>query len=187
MELVRNKPASVAFLQQHGILHNPRVCQRSCYEPGIERPSGQMAMQKMRLSRCCSTEEYQASGLTAALSWYNYISLLLEFSIYFYNFVKVSWRWTKNTVVDWNNYIREVCAASLNNLIVIGGPNTTVEIDENMFSRRKNHAGRVPPQQWVFGGIWRETRDCFLYPVENRTAATLEAVIRQCILPGTDM
>ena len=40
----------------------------------------------------------------------------------------------KNTVVDWNNYLREVCAADLlRNHIAIGGPNTTVEIDESLF------------------------------------------------------
>ena len=92
----------------------------------------------------------------------------------------------KNTVVDWNNYLREVCAADLlRNPIVIGGPNTTVEIDEILFCRCKNHQGRVLPQQWVFGGISREMRECFMYAVPNRSATTLMPIIQNSILPGT--
>lgn len=91
-----------------------------------------------------------------------------------------------NAVIDWNNYLREVCAAHLlANPRIIGGPNTTVEIDESLFSRRKNHVGRVFPQEWVFGGICRETRESFLFTVPDRSAATLMPIITQSILPGT--
>ena len=54
----------------------------------------------------------------------------------------------KNAVMDWNNYLREVCACTLiNNPVIIGGARTTVEIDESLFTRRKNQVGRVLPQQ----------------------------------------
>lgn len=52
----------------------------------------------------------------------------------------------KNGVVDWNNYLREVCVwriESSNNQV--GGPNLIVEIDESLFVRRKNNAGRILP------------------------------------------
>jgi len=92
----------------------------------------------------------------------------------------------KGAVVDWNNYLREVCANTLLiNPVVIGGPNTTVEIDESLFTHRKSHMGRVLPQQWVFGGICRELGESFMFTVQDRSAATLLPIISNSIRPGT--
>jgi len=89
----------------------------------------------------------------------------------------------KGTVIDWNNYLREVCAHTLLiNPVVIGGPNTTVEI---LFSRRKNHMGCVLPQQWVFGGICRESGESFMFTVPGRSAPTLLTIISNSIRRGT--
>ena len=60
---------------------------------------------------------------------------------------------------------------------MIGGPNTTEEIDKSLFSRRKNQARRVLPQQWVLGGICRETCECFMETVPDRSVATLLPII----------
>ncbi|XP_075213659.1 uncharacterized protein LOC142319870 [Lycorma delicatula] len=83
-----------------------------------------------------------------------------------------------NTVVDWNNYLQEVYAAKLlAKPLVIGGFDLTIETDESVFAKRKYNVGRVPKQQRVYGEICRETKQCFLYAVENRSLASLMPII----------
>ena len=93
---------------------------------------------------------------------------------------------SNETTVDWNNYMREICAMSiLNNPVKIGGEGVVVEIDESLFSKRKSNKGRVFKEQWVFGGVERESDKCFLYTVENRSAETLLKAIQDSVLPGS--
>ncbi|CAI6376943.1 unnamed protein product [Macrosiphum euphorbiae] len=44
-----------------------------------------------------------------------------------------------NTVIDWNNYLREVCAMAveIKPQTKLGGPRKIVEIDESLFSKSK--------------------------------------------------
>lgn len=55
----------------------------------------------------------------------------------------------------------------------IGGEGTIVEMDESKFGKRKYNVGRVIEGQWVFNGLCRETRSCFMVPVEKQDNDTL--------------
>ena len=65
----------------------------------------------------------------SARSWCTDDTKVVSFIYYWcIEFCKHELGINKNTVVDWNNYMREVCAAEiLTNPVVIGGPNTTLE------------------------------------------------------------
>lgn len=58
-------------------------------------------------------------------------------------------------------------------------------MDKAKFGKRKYNSGLWIEEQWVFGGIQKDTGNCFLVPVETRDATTLLATLKECVLPGT--
>jgi len=100
--------------------------------------------------------------------------------------MKVQLRLSHQALTDWSSFCREV---TYDAMVVrkekLGGYGHIVEIDESKFGRRKYHRGHKVEGQWVFGGYERETGKCFMIPVENRTAETLLAIIKDWIKPGT--
>nr|KAG5692728.1 hypothetical protein BaRGS_033839 [Batillaria attramentaria] len=98
------------------------------------------------------------------------------------------------TVVDWMNFIREVCEEDLRlHPQQVGGLDEQtglpiiVEIDESKYFHRKYHRGQWREGHWVFGGIERERESgrCFMVEVPDRTRATLEPIVLQYVLLGS--
>ena len=94
----------------------------------------------------------------------------------------------EETLVDWYNLCREVCSEIIEkDNDKVGGPGKIVEIDESKFGKRKYHKGRRKDGVWVFGGIERDSKNCFLASVEDRSADTLISIIKKHVLPGTNI
>ena len=67
-----------------------------------------------------------------------------------------------------------------------GGPGkVVVQIDDSKIGKRKYHRGHRVEDQWVFGGIQENSRNCFLQYVEHLDQATLIPLIQKWIAPGT--
>jgi hypothetical protein len=59
-------------------------------------------------------------------------------------------------IADWGMFCRKAMLVYLEGCSEkIGGPNTTVEIDERKFGQRKYHRGHTVKGQWVFGSVER--------------------------------
>lgn len=70
---------------------------------------------------------------------------------------------TKQTLDDLTHYLREVCAWRIKqNDPMIAGERLVVEIREYAFVHQKNCANQMVPDQWIFCGICRETKECFV-------------------------
>jgi transposase-like protein len=98
---------------------------------------------------------------------------------------------SQTTVVDWYNFARDVTVKWIeDNPPKIGGFDENldaiiVEIDETVLRKRKYNRGQHIAQKWLFGGIQRGSRKCFLYRVPDRRSETLIPFIENCILAGS--
>ena len=141
-QTVNNKAAAVRFLQHRGILHNPRIYM-NCFRPMTlnlrpmkrDRPSCSVrgCCRKIGLRKNTWLEYYNLLYRTIVLFLYGWSKEMTSVS-----FCEHEFGIPKATVIDWNNFLRKVCAAELlSHPIVIEGLSRVVKVDESLFSRRK--------------------------------------------------
>jgi hypothetical protein len=92
------------------------------------------------------------------------------------------------TAVDWQSFCCEICLDFIEkHSDKLGGPGKIVEIDKAKIGKRKYIRGCYIEEQWVFGGIERDTANFFIVPIPNQTANTLLEITKQWIHPGTNV
>ena len=143
---VHDKASAVRFLQLRGLLHDTRQCDNG-HEMALSLTDKEDRWQCQRNG--CNQQKQLKSATWFHGSHLDYRDVLLF--IYCWSHELTSIKFCERelgightTVVDYNNFLREICANHLlANPRQIGGPQTTVEIDESQFVRRKNHVGRA--------------------------------------------
>ena len=108
---------------------------------------------------------------------------------YIKKLVLEDFEFSKQTVVEWFKFCREICVNHFDdNQNLIGGPGSVVEIDETLIVKRKYNRGRMLASGWLFGGIERRTDGqfkCFMRVVYDRSGDHLKFLIRRHVARGT--
>ncbi|XP_068237611.1 uncharacterized protein [Palaemon carinicauda] len=186
----------IAFAQRHGLILAEKKCPncenvcRIDYKKLAFRCDRSVVTRGKRKRRCnffvsCFKGTWFGKAKLDIETNLKFVFLFLQ-KAFSFEFVSFELKLNNHTIVDWCSFCREVLISwGLRRSRKIGGPGLTVEIDESKFGKRKYNVGCVIEGQWVFGGICRETRDLFFVPVQDRSAETLLAIIRQYIAEGT--
>lgn len=187
MELPVQEREAVEFLQCHGILPQTMACRK-----------GHAA----KLHFCkhiywkCAKRTCQKKMRVRSRTWLEGSRIPITTIIRFIHCWcqesnSIDWcqrelKLSKDCVIEWNNRMREVCVSAVQrNKKKIGGDGLTVEIDDNLFNKRRNNDEKSLPEHWIFGGICRETRDMFIEEVPDRSANTFLTFIKKNVEEGS--
>ncbi|XP_076249183.1 uncharacterized protein LOC143188673 [Calliopsis andreniformis] len=199
--ILQDRNVLIDFLASHGVLRTRVVCKKC---------GNELLLNYEKLIFSCRKTGYITNAHKKRMkiqcnfylsvrkdTWFGNSNLKIEtacrFIAYFLlmkpprqQFFKNELNLCDKTIVDWLNFCREVCIYFVEkNSQKLGGPGVIVEIDEAKIGHRKYNRGRIIEGNWIFRGIERDSKKCFLVPVPNRSQETLLDVIKKWILPGT--
>ena len=188
-DITKTKEDAISYLQEKGLLHLHRYCSNG-HKMNLHISAREDRWRCMKST--CRSQVQLKSGTWLQGSHISYQQVCLFIYAWSHEMASIDFCMRElefgsvETAVDWNHYLREVCAEKLlRNQAFIGGDGMHVEIDESLFVRRKGNVGHRVNTQWVFGGICRETKACFLYAVPDRTENTLLPIINYSIKANT--
>ena len=141
-EIIRNKEEAIRFLQQRNVVHTQRRCDNN--HAMVLRLSDKEDRWRCNV-RDCRQQKQLKSGTWLHGTHLTYRQAVMfiycwsrEYTTHDFRRKELEME-SETTIVDWNNYMREVCAqVLLADPPRIGGVGLTVEIDESLYVRRKN-------------------------------------------------
>jgi hypothetical protein len=198
LALIPTEVAAFHFAMDRGLIDRERTCECGhkmfIHENGQERYGVQFVCSAGR-SRCTKKRSILADSWfsgskvsirTGLICVAAYAADLNREQLSFFTGIR-----STDCSTDWKSYFRDVCshAVEARTGFKIGGRNCTVEVDETLLFKRKNHTGRLLEgenrQVWFFGGICRESGDCFVVRVPDRSQRTLHDAIRDNVALGS--
>ncbi|XP_064117999.1 uncharacterized protein LOC135223491 [Macrobrachium nipponense] len=187
----------IQLCQDHGLLkkqafcpHCGKECRLDLLKKGFRCDRSYAPYRKKAKKRC----DYYLNIFKG--TWFSRTRLDVETALFFvylyvsdffsYRVARTELALSDMAINDWSSFAREVIVHwCIRHKKQIGGPGTTVEIDEAKFGKRKYNVDRVSEGQWMFCGFCRQTGQFFVVPVTDTTSKTLLAVIMEYIVPGT--
>ena len=187
--ITRSEDTAKQFLREMNVLRSqPPLC-NICHTPmsNIKRGAGRSCIWR------CRKHNSEKQGERVGSYWENcelsYVKIL-QLTYCWVNKEGVRSTMEKTglasaTVVDWYQFIRDICSNYLmQHAPPIGGPGRVVQIDKSVIAKRKYNRGRLIPSQWIFGGIDNTTKKGFLRMAPRRQAFNLLPIIEEMIFPG---
>ena len=154
---------SICFLQQRGILNQERSCEKCETDMRMSTARGTYVW-RCKNKRCKAQKEvrtktwFNNGQQGSKLPLFTIIKFMFWWSVEAHSvkFCQRELNMCAESTVNFCAYMREVCSEVLRTRKnTIGGPMCTVEVDESLFSKRKNNAGRILPATWVVGAYCR--------------------------------
>lgn len=89
-------------------------------------------------------------------------------------------------ILDWYNFCKGACVdILLHRRSTVGGHGIKVELYESKFWKRNHSDDHKVVNYWIFCGLERDSTNCFLATVVDRTPKTIMNLLKQYVQPGT--